>query len=334
MIEIIFIFHLDCRLFVNNAMKRLGIIFLILALVQPLLYAFEETIAIGILPFYDLDQKEVSSDELYAELCEAFQPYKFIELTERAQIEDLAKEIKLGMTGLVDPSSAAKLGKIHGMQLVIAGTFSKEKITARIIQVETSKVLGSASVASLVDIDRLVHRLASNIEVFLMRENLKRMRNDPAELDVELWAERETGDRLSVNRTAHIGESIRFMFRSNEDGYVTIVDIQPSGDVVILYPNDFSPNNKVVKGKLYSIPSQEDDFKITVTNPIGLETVICFFTKKKVDWLDRGKLSGEGLWTVKEVEKARLARGLSITASKLKSSEWETKSLEFNVNEK
>ncbi len=59
--------------------------------------------------------------------------------------------------------------------------------------------------------------------------------------------------------------------------------------------------------------------------------MVAFFTEKKVDWLDRRKLSGEGFWTVKENEKYNLSRGFKITTTKLKRAEWESKVLEIDV---
>ncbi len=53
-----------------------------------------------------------------------------------------------------------------------------------------------------------------------------------------------------------------------------------------------------------------------------------------MDWLDRKKLTGEGFWSVKENEKYNMARGFKVTATKLKSSEWESKVLEIDIEER
>ena len=69
-----------------------------------------------------------------------------------------------------------------------------------------------------------------------------------------------------------IGDSDVFKFKSNRDGSLTIVDIQAGRDVVVLFPNDLRPSNRIDSEAECSIPSGDDGFKITVTK------------LKKTDW--------------------------------------------------
>jgi hypothetical protein len=156
------------------------------------------------------------------------------------------------------------------------------------------------------------------------------MRNDNSAINLNFWVARENAKDKSTGMMK-IGENITFHFNSSEEGYITIIDIQPGGDIVILYPNDSSPNNKIAADKDYSIPSKDDSFQITVSEPEGADTVVAFFTKKKVDWLDRNKLEGDGFKTVKDCEKLGMTRGLKLTSSQMKSSEWKSKVLEIQV---
>lgn len=92
--------------------------------------------------------------------------------------------------------------------------------------------------------------LASNLEVYLAKENLKSMSNDSPVIDMEFYLEKfgkSRRYRVSSGKTGRvkIGEKIIFHIRSNESGHLTIVDFQPGGDVVILYPNDFHPDNSI-----------------------------------------------------------------------------------------
>jgi hypothetical protein len=128
-----------------------------------------------------------------------------------------------------------------------------------------------------------------------------------------------------------IGEKVIFNFQANEDGFITIVDIQPGGDVVILFPNDFSGTNQIQANKLYSIPSLKDAFDIVVSEPAGMDTVAAFFTRKKVQWLDRKKLEGQGFWTVKKKEKLAMSRGFRVVSTSLGRDEWESRGIEIEV---
>ena len=68
-------------------------------------------------------------------------------MVERAEIDKALSEVEMGLSGTVDPNSAAKIGYITGAQILISGrAFPVRKdlvIVAKIIGVETSRVYGS-----------------------------------------------------------------------------------------------------------------------------------------------------------------------------------------------
>jgi len=297
------------------------------------------TTTVAVLPFYDTDSKSTDSSRsqtVLSNLTESMYRYRFIKLVERAEMKKLLSEVELGMTGLIDEKTAAKVGKIHGVQVMILGNIG-ERITARAVHVETHKIIASASTASTAELEILGEKLASDIETYLAKENLKQLRNNSPHIDLGFWVERieKSGRKRTLSfgdkGGVRIGERVIFHFRSNRTGYLTIVDIQPSGDVVVLFPNDLHPDNKILAGRMYSIPSESDGFDITVSEPTGTDTLVAFFTVNSVDWLDLKKLNRNGFWTVKKNEKLALSRGFSITATKLKRADWESITLEMNV---
>jgi hypothetical protein len=290
-----------------------------------------DTVSVGIMPFSDIENNNKKSDAITGQLTDIFSKYKFMSLVERSKIDKLIKEIKFGMSGLVDENTVAQAGSLRGIKILMEGTFQKNKITARAIQVETGKIIATCSIKDESEIDILCKKIASGIEIFLARENLKTMRNDSPSIKLDFWLQKEDKSEIKSKGTMKIGDSVIFNAKSNESGYLSIVDIQSNGDIVILYPNDMALDNKISADKIYSIPSSDNGFKIIVSEPLGQDTVVAFFTKKKVDWLDRNKLSGEGFWTVKENEKLPVARGLKIVASSLKASDWESNVLEIEV---
>lgn len=301
--------------------------------------AQERAVRTGVLPFYDAATKNTKSRNaklILSELTESLSRFTFIRMIERSRLKDLIREIELGQTGLIDDATAAKVGKVHGLQVMIVGTIRRDNITARAIHMETQRVISSASVTALSGVRALGEELASGIEVFLAKENLKSLRNDSPEIDLRFWVSsisRGKGFDITPNRRGRIriGEKVVFRFQSSQSGYLTIVDIQPGGDVVVLFPNDAQPSNRIVSGRLYSIPSDQDAFEITVSEPVGTDTLVAYFTMKRVDWLDRKKLAGKGFWTVKQNERLATARGFAVTATKLKRTEWESVIIEIDV---
>ena len=307
--------------------------FLIILISIQFSYAQQGSINVGILSFTDLDNKNKKTDLLISELSEELSKYKFIKLVERSKSKEILKEIELGMTGMVDEKTASKTGKLHGIQIIIFGTIRKNKISARAIHTESGKIIVSHSVPGLSKIDYLSRQLASGIESFLTRENLKSLRNDSPELKLDFWLKKKDNKNVYPGKkgTMKIGESVVFFFKDDKDGYLTIVDIQPDGTVGILSHNDKSTDNQIKNNRVYAIPSKDDEYEITVSKPVGRDTVVAFLTKKKVSWLDRKKLTGNGFWTVREYERYNLTRGFKITSTKLKKSDWESKVLEIDV---
>src|SRR5947209_10869114 len=62
-----------------------------------------------------------ASDILITELAKSG---KFI-LVERDKLDSIMKEQKLGMSGAIDPSTAAKVGKVLGLNAIITGAISQ-----------------------------------------------------------------------------------------------------------------------------------------------------------------------------------------------------------------
>lgn len=314
--------------------RRVIAVFIVsIAILAPGLDAQQATVTLGILPFTDAKGKALEDGAAAAELSAVFARYRFIRQVERSRLDEIMKEVELGMTGLVDEGSAVKAGKVRGIEIMVFGVSAATGVSARAVHAETGRVIASATVASAGEVRVLGERLAFDIETYLARENVRRLRNDSPSIATEFWVERKGGGRLVPGKanTLKIGNSVVFRFRSNRDGYLTIVDIQPGGDVVVLYPNEFSKDNRVVAGTLYSVPSESDTFEVSVSEPAGTDTVVAFFTQRKAEWLDRSKLEGEGFWTVKGPERFAAARGLSITATGLKKDEWESAVIEIEV---
>jgi hypothetical protein len=71
------------------------------------------------------------------------------EVVERTLLDKAMDEIKLGMTGALDPATTQKLGKILGVSAIVTGTLndvdeSETEVNARLIQTETGKIMTAA----------------------------------------------------------------------------------------------------------------------------------------------------------------------------------------------
>jgi len=68
------------------------------------------------------------------------------------------------------------------------------------------------------------------------------------------------------------GESVVFTFTADQDCYLPIFNIGTSGQMIVLFPNKFNPDNKIEKGRTYRIPADET-YQYQVTGPTGTETI-------------------------------------------------------------
>lgn len=74
------------------------------------------------------------------------------DVIERRLLEKVLQEQKFGVSGVVDESSASKLGKVLGAKIVITGTVLEFQnvleVNARILEVESSSIIAAESVKS------------------------------------------------------------------------------------------------------------------------------------------------------------------------------------------
>ena len=70
------------------------------------------------------------------------------EVYERLSLEKLMKEHEMGMTGLMDEETIARIGKMRGVEAIITGSVIKFgdviSVTAKLINTETAKIIDSA----------------------------------------------------------------------------------------------------------------------------------------------------------------------------------------------
>lgn len=90
-------------------------------------------------------------------------------VVERQRLRQVMEELKLGVTGMVDPQTAQRIGKLLGANVVVLGSFTelgnKIILTTRLVKVQTGEVVGGAVEEGndIVDLRVLVERTSSKI---------------------------------------------------------------------------------------------------------------------------------------------------------------------------
>jgi len=91
------------------------------------------------------------------------------DVIERRLLEKILEEQKLGVTGAIDPSSAAQLGKILGVKTIVSGTLTSleglVEINARLINVDTASIVAAEKVraSSASRLSELVSQITEKI---------------------------------------------------------------------------------------------------------------------------------------------------------------------------
>jgi hypothetical protein len=105
---------------------------------------------VTLLPPAKKGQPSVLAEAVYDHLFNAFVNQRRFDFFERQQLEAILREQKLSQTELVDPATAARIGKIIGVEgiLMVSVTETPQavEIFARFVDVETSAVLAAEDV--------------------------------------------------------------------------------------------------------------------------------------------------------------------------------------------
>ncbi|OQY06639.1 MAG: hypothetical protein B6I22_04910 [Desulfobacteraceae bacterium 4572_123] len=128
------------------------------------------------------------------------------DVVERGLLKKILNEQKLGMSGILDETTATKLGKLLGVKIIISGSVLKLQnileINARIIDVETASIIAAENVKS---------SAAVRLQDLVVRMSAKIIKNFPLEGYV---VSRKTGKMkasIDLGRIAGVKEGMEFM---------------------------------------------------------------------------------------------------------------------------
>ncbi|HRW24606.1 MAG TPA: CsgG/HfaB family protein [Spirochaetia bacterium] len=92
---------------------------------------------------------EALASDVPSALTEAFLRGGVVRPLERAALEKVVAELELSLGGLVDPGTAARIGKLAGARFVLLGQASivggQVRLSCRIVDVETAEIVYAGS---------------------------------------------------------------------------------------------------------------------------------------------------------------------------------------------
>jgi hypothetical protein len=85
--------------------------------------------------------------------------------------------------------------------------------------------------------------------------------------NVDVWTNK------GYDANYYYGEDVAVYFRADQDCYVVVYDVDPSGDINVLYPNTMHGSTYVVGDRIYRIPDTNDDFHMQISGRSGSEHI-------------------------------------------------------------
>ena len=119
-----------------------------------------------------------------------------------------------------------------------------------------------------------------------------KVRTDPNGKKVEAVKFSNFQEQLNmpVSLRVAVGTTIEFELQSTVDCYAYLFDVDPTGVVTQLLPNEFWVNNHLKPNEKMTIPLPgEDNFDFVVENPCGHDTLTLIAFEKELDTVEKLK---------------------------------------------
>ena len=116
-----------------------------------------------------------------------------------------------------------------------------------------------------------------------------------------------------ADNTYAMGEAVRLFVRSNKDAYVTVLNVGPSGNTTMLFPNAAQRDSRVGAHQVVEIPAAGSGASIRVGGPVGRELIKVIASTSPVPLFDAAKLTGAGPFAMVSGGGRSVARDLQVT---------------------
>ncbi len=115
------------------------------------------------------------------------------------------------------------------------------------------------------------------------------------------------------------GEKVRLFVTTNEDAYITVLNIGPGGQVTQLFPNAFQTDNHVKGGRPVEIGGGASGAHIEISGPVGRELMKVIASDKPIVVIPETALEGTGPFRLVQGGVPALIRNLSVAANEVTS---------------
>ena len=126
-----------------------------------------------------------------------------------------------------------------------------------------------------------------------------------------------------ADNTYAIGEAVRLFVQTNKDAYLTVLNVGPSGNTTLLFPNAVQKNTRVSANRIVEIPARNSGTSIRVGGPVGRELIKVIASTSPAPLFDAAKLTGMGPFAMIGGGSRSVARDLQVTIDGQTGYEWD-----------
>lgn len=106
-------------------------------------------------------------------------------------------------------------------------------------------------------------------------------------LVVTAWVDHE-------NDSYAIGETVRLFVESNQDAFLTVINVGSSGSTLVLFPNVAQTDNRIAAGEVLEIAGPDSGLRIAVGAPAGTELITVIASNRPDEVFEQAELAIAG----------------------------------------
>jgi TolB-like protein len=252
----------------------------------------EKNPLLGVMPFKDLRYERVT-------------PFSRVLKEDIKTLLARADDLKLKEIEFTEDQQPGEIAKANSLDYYVSGSYRMERggleIRSRLIDTQTQNIQSSAHILierkelnpeDLVLIDTMADEFKSAQKKKSYQEQLEKLvaaKPYKSSFDAKVWTDKKEYE---------INEKIVFYVKADKNGYLTLLDVGPNGNITVIFPNKYHRENFIRAGVTYQVPSPNYGFEFDVQGPAGLERIKAIVTLNKVSLLkldlDKGFHSVKG----------------------------------------